>query len=176
MSVKKEKQHIDDAILWALIDPDKLQDHEKKHLQECRVCQDMELSLQQELLEIKQLSREYLPKPKRNLRPVSIEKSVSPVLLRIKQSLVYAFMVMICIGGVFGLWPTQDKAIDKIAMEQATSSIEEMLQTIDSKHENGTYSILPATFQYIVADEFEIMSNPFYDYVFPISTLVVDES
>jgi len=176
MSVHETKHLIDDTILWTLIDPDKLQINEKKHLQECQLCQDRQASLHQELSEIKQLSREFLPKPKRNLRPVSIEKTVSPVFYRMKNALAYTLMIMICVGGIFGLWPTQNKDIDQIAIEQATESIEEMLQTMEKNQRNGTYSLLPATFQYIVADEFEIMSDPFYDYVFPISTSEVDDS
>jgi len=176
MSVQATKHLNDDALLWTLIDPDKLKASEKRHLQDCPICQDMQTSLQVELNDLKQKSQAFLPKPKRNLRPVSIEKTVSPVFFRMKKSLVYAFMIMICVGGVFGLWPTQNKNFNNLAIEQAKDSIENMLNVTDDTINNGTYSILPVTFQYIVADEFEIMSTPFYDYVFPVSTLSVDDS
>jgi hypothetical protein len=174
MSVQKTIHLNDDAILWNLIDPDKLEASEKMHLQDCKICQDMQTSLQLELDAFKQLSRAFLPKPKRNLRPISIEKTVSPAFFRMKNALVYTFMIMICVGAIFGLWPTQHNNIDKLAIEQTKASIENMLT--DDIINNGTYSILPVTFQYIVADEFEIMSTPFYDYVFPVSTLSVDDS
>jgi hypothetical protein len=176
MSVQETKHLNDDAILWTLIDPDKLKASEKKHVQNCQICQKKQTALQQELTGIKQLSQLFLPKPKHNLRPVSIEKTVSPAFLRMKKAFVYAFMVLICVGGVFGLWPIQNKSIDHPAIEQAKNSIENMMNVTDYKINNGTYSILPVTFQYIVADEFEILSTPFYDYVFPVSTLSVDDS
>jgi hypothetical protein len=173
----KEKMHLeDDTIIRTLVAPDMLQVNERQHLQNCRMCQDRQTNFQQELNEIKHLCQEYLPKPKRNLRPVSVVKTSSPVILRMKNALVYTLMIMICVGGVLGLWPTQDKTIDTIAIEQASDSIETMLQATDNTNQNGTYSILPTTFQYIVADEFEIMSYPFYDYVFPMSTLEIDDS
>jgi len=176
MSEQKTKHLVDDAILWTFIDPDKLQESEKNHLQNCQICQDRQTSFMQELNEIKHLSQEFLPKPKLNLRPVSITKTVSPVFFRMKNALAYTFMVMICIGGVFGLWPSQNQIIDQVAIEQANTSIETMLNTTDADYQTHMDSILPVTFQYIVDDEFEIMSNPFYDYVFPISTLEVDDS
>jgi len=177
MSLQQTKHLNDDNILWTLITPDMLQANEKQHFQACPVCRDKQTSLLQELNEINIRSREYLPKPKRNLRPVTIEKSASPVFYRMKHGLVYACMVMICVGGVFGLWPTQKKSpINSVAIEQTQKNIAELLQTMDTNQQTNNDSILPVTFQYIVPDEFEIMSEPFYDYVFPISTQEINDS
>jgi len=176
MSSQKSKHLIDDTILWTLIDPDKLQVNERTHLKECQICQAKQADLKKELSEMRQLACEFLPKPKRNLRPVLIEKTRPLVFLRVKNAFAYALMLMICVGGVFGLWPTQDNAIDQVAIEQETHSIEKMFQELDDNQQNDNYSILPFTFQYIVVDEFEIMANPFYDYIFPISTLETDDS
>jgi hypothetical protein len=177
MSEQESKHLLDDAILWALINPDKLQRNEKIHLQSCQICQDKQASFLHELNEIKHLSKAFLPKTKRNLRPVTIaRKSLSPLYFRMKNAFVYAFMIMICIAGIFGLWPIKNQTIDQVAIKEAKTSIENMLGTTEVNYQNGIDSILPVTFQYIVADEFEIMSNPFYDYVFPISTFPVDDS
>jgi hypothetical protein len=173
MSVQETKHLVDDTILWTLIDPSRLEENDSQHFNKCQICQEKQASFQQELNEIKQLSRKCLPVTTRNLRPVSTQKTVPRVFFRVKNALAYACMIMICIGGVFGLWPTQDKSTDQVAMEQASNFIEEMM---DVNQQNDKYSILPFTFQYIVADEFEVMSNPFYDYVFPISTLEIDDS
>jgi len=169
MSIQKSNCLDENAILLSMVDSG----YQSSHLQECQACMEKQQAIVKELHTLKQLSNDCLPKPRRSLRPVSIVQVNTFQYVRLKQSLVYAMMLLICVGGIFGLWPTQNPQKDQLAMDQATEYIEQV-------SENQFYpqkdSILPVSFHYIAADEFEVMNNPFYDYVFPVSTGHVDES
>ncbi|MBF0452257.1 MAG: hypothetical protein HQK75_16260 [Candidatus Magnetomorum sp.] len=157
----------DETILWSMIDAEKIQDIQSKHLNECLSCQKKQSDVINELTELGRLTRQYAPTPRRSLRPVSIAPDLQ--FLRLKRVFVYASMIMICVGGVLGLWPTQYQQRDEIAVQQAKEEIEQLLRPISEDNwTNETYSILPDAFRYMVADEFDIMDVPFYDYVFPI--------
>jgi len=172
----KQPNHINEnTILWTLIDPDRLSAYEKEHLNGCQSCMEKSLSIKNELNELKDLSHRLMPKPRRNLRPITTVQTVSPQLFKLKHALVYTLMLVVCVGGVLGIWPTQEHMRDDVAIEEATQFIQDMRNSPTSNH-NGTYSILPTSLQYIAADEFDIMSNPFYDYVFPITAIAVDGS
>jgi hypothetical protein len=161
--------HLDEeTLLWSLIDKDSIEKDHLKHLKECTECQQKQVDLNHELKRFGCLAREFSPTPRRSLRPVSIVTNHRFVFFQLKNAFVYTLMVMICIGGVLGLWPTQTKHPDELAIKEATQQIEDILIQ-ESTWKEQNYSILPDAFQYMIVDEFDMMSIPFYDYVFPIN-------
>ena len=160
--------HIDENnLLWSLIDEKAIENSHINHLKECSTCQKKQSDLIGELNELGRLAHHYTPTPRRSLRPVATTRN-NLQFLRVKNALVYAMMLMICIGGILGIWPTQNQQTDKIAIIEAKQQIENMFIPENDWNEK-TYSILPDEFQYMVVDEFDLISVPFYDYVFPVN-------
>ncbi|KPA10059.1 hypothetical protein MHK_009761 [Candidatus Magnetomorum sp. HK-1] len=172
----KAKHLNDDIILWTLVDPENTHSDSQTHLMECTLCQQKQAELNNDLTKLGQLARQYVPEPRRTLRPVLVP-TVRKQFFRLKNALVYVMMLMICIGGVFGLWPTQKQQLDEVVMQQTKVHIDSLNnQFFMDNLRLDIYSILPNEFQDIVIDDFNITEDPFYDYFFQIEDSVIESN
>jgi len=174
--MKSKSKHLnDDEILWTLVESKDHNKDQEKHLMGCKLCHEKQTSINNELNQLGTLARQYAPKPRRSLRPVLITQNVNTSYRQMKKTFVYVVMFIICIGGVFGMWPSQTQKIDSIVMEQAKTKIDSLINPyIEDSFQIDNYSILPNVFKYIIVDDYNNSEDSFYDYFLQMEDTVIE--